>query len=172
MRYALLFLLLAPAAFAQDEGDATRRAAILAASEDSAAVSTTRDTRLLDARALTAATVERLPAGARIMAYSYEEGYWGVRHGARRGYVNGASIAGGVEEQRVVTEGRRAIEQAREAAAAERAAEREAARRAASPRYEARPSVARQCTAIARTTGRQCRRMTTNPSGRCWQHGG
>lgn len=29
-----------------------------------------------------------------------------------------------------------------------------------------------QCTATAKSSGLQCRRMTTDPSTHCWQHGG
>lgn len=29
-----------------------------------------------------------------------------------------------------------------------------------------------QCTATAKSSGLQCRRMTTDPSQHCWQHGG
>lgn len=33
-----------------------------------------------------------------------------------------------------------------------------------------RSTGSRQCSAIAKSTGRRCTRMTTNASGRCWQH--
>lgn len=31
-------------------------------------------------------------------------------------------------------------------------------------------AVSRQCSATAKSTGRRCRRMTKNASGKCWQH--
>lgn len=33
-------------------------------------------------------------------------------------------------------------------------------------------STAVQCSAIAKSSGLQCRRMTTDSNGLCWQHGG
>lgn len=109
--------------------------------------------------------------------------HWGYIHAdaaprdenARVLVTTGRDVAAERERERVAAEAR-----AREAAAAREASR---ASRATTPRASSgasggrggrgaspAPSVARQCTAIARTTGRRCQRTTTNASGRCWQH--
>jgi len=95
---------------AEHEADLAREAAgrrrdqIVLGSRGTASITAARDTRLLDAPALTAGTLAAVDSGEVLQARSFDGRYWGVQRGEEWGYVPESAVVRNDDARRLVTE--------------------------------------------------------------------